>query len=270
MDIWIALYFEVLISFLLYYSGVTFFYRVLDDKAIIITYHRIREDDPRKVSKNELSVVSKSNFERHIKYLTEKYNVISLRELYGYISSGRNPPKRSLTITFDDGYRDNFLYAYPVLKKYKVPATIFLRTGSMGSDDFLTWNDIKKMGDVIEFGAHTVTHPKLCDLTSEKMVWEVEESKRVVERKTRKKVDFFAYPYGNFNDEIKKTVKEAGFLCAVSCVNGGNDSNTDMYELRRRGVSHENNLTSFKVKISGTMDPLLNILRKIMRLYVYI
>lgn len=104
--------------------------------AAIIMYHRI--DEPNNYPWS-LSPTRIKDFEDEIKYLTQKYNVISLDKLIQYIHEKKLPLKTAV-ITLDDGYKDHYLNAYPLLKKYNVPATIFLTTGRIYSGD-LFWSD---------------------------------------------------------------------------------------------------------------------------------
>jgi peptidoglycan/xylan/chitin deacetylase (PgdA/CDA1 family) len=100
----------------------------------ILRFHRINDNnDP------FLSAFSTKMFEKHIKYLKRKYTILPLENIINEFAQGK-PLHNAVAITFDDGYRDNFLYAYPVLKKYAVPATIFLTSGLINTGEIL-WMD---------------------------------------------------------------------------------------------------------------------------------
>jgi peptidoglycan/xylan/chitin deacetylase (PgdA/CDA1 family) len=263
MKIKFALFAERLLSIALYYSGLLSLYRMKRKrKVIFLTYHRVRPDDTTDIKKGELQILSKGNFERHISYLSRHCNIISLGEFVGMVKSRRKFPKNSVVITFDDGYKDNFTNAYPVLKKYDAPATVFLITGRIGSSGFLTWEDVNKMKDLVDFGAHTVNHPILTSLTLKHAEGEIRNSKKDLEKRLGKDVDFFCYPSGgqkDCNDTVKRLVKEAGFSCAVTTMNGDNGHDADLFELKRIGMSHENSFTVFRVKSSGMLNSLLRL-----------
>lgn len=123
------------LAVLFYYAGLlalfAFFKRTLFPihDVVILMYHRVLDDD--KID-NEYTqpgiVVSRQVFEKQITYLAKNYNLISLENLVQMVQKNQPIPSRSVIVTFDDGWRDNYLYAYPILKKHRVPATIFLTT----------------------------------------------------------------------------------------------------------------------------------------------
>jgi peptidoglycan/xylan/chitin deacetylase (PgdA/CDA1 family) len=85
---------------------------------------------------------SVKNFNDQMAYLAERYNVISLDEFVDSCKKIKPLPKNSVIITFDDGYKDNYDFAYPALKKYRLPATIFLTTGAIEKQDYLWWEKL--------------------------------------------------------------------------------------------------------------------------------
>src|SRR3989338_1149868 len=107
----------------------------------ILTYHHI--DD---VIHSESPTVLEENFSKQMEFIHEKgYNVITLDELVEAIIKNIRLPRNSVVITIDDGYADNYIYAYPVLKKYNFPTTIFLISGKMGQEGYLSWDEILEM-----------------------------------------------------------------------------------------------------------------------------
>jgi peptidoglycan/xylan/chitin deacetylase (PgdA/CDA1 family) len=253
-------------------------------------------------------------FESHLKLLTQSYRVFDLEEL---VERARlnDIPERAVAITFDDGYRDNYEYAFPLLRGYGLPATIFLSTGSIDNisvlwherifDAFrfatvtstslrswngrrlelrdqkdavasleqvlqrarqlstksrleliqdleqclcpdlqrnsrilmLSWNEILEMQTAgIRFGSHTVNHPILSRLPPQEAYKEISDSKRIIEARTRAPVYAFAYPNGlpeDYNETIKTLLKDSGYKCAVTTIEGYNTSSQDLFELRR-------------------------------------
>jgi peptidoglycan/xylan/chitin deacetylase (PgdA/CDA1 family) len=236
-----------------------------------------------------------------------------------------------VVVTFDDGYKDNYTNAYPILKKYGLPATIFLTADSIGTDKLpwwdkvayivkqtgkekvelesngkihkfvlagsgekkkackeiielmktvedyekdnlmkalqdyctdvtsddlsgqtfmLSWEEVQEMSNNgIEFGAHSCTHPILPNLQLNEMREEVIASKKKIEDKLSKTVEFFAYPNGNYNVMCREIVEESGFLGACSYQYGTNNLKIDIYTLKRIAVNYEDHLNMFMAKL---------------------
>ena len=113
--------------------------RVLSkSEVVVIMYHRIsaKRDDW------SLESVTSDHFEKHIEYFCNNYRILPLEELATSLSEKKRAPQRSLVITMDDGYKDNYAHAYPILLKYGVPATIFLTTGHISTDELLWWDKV--------------------------------------------------------------------------------------------------------------------------------
>lgn len=138
----LKLFIKQWIKAILYYSGIIeLLHYLITSKtrlAVILRYHSIADfkDGDFTYASPQITVSTKK-FEEQIKYLSKRYNVISLEELALYIKDGKELPENSLAITFDDGYKDNYLNAYPILKKYGVSATFFLTAGCLNGKDIL-------------------------------------------------------------------------------------------------------------------------------------
>lgn len=138
---------KCLIGFVFYYTGLLNLINYFRKKALkrgsftILTYHRISDSnygDP-------FLSITPHNFERQIQYLAKKYKIVSLGELTKYVQPQYPALDDYVAITFDDGYRDNYTNAYPILRKYKVPATIFLSTGFIGTDELFWWDKVTRI-----------------------------------------------------------------------------------------------------------------------------
>ena len=185
-----------LLRFFLYISGINFLYHYFaGDRLITLGYHSISERGLRETGYLHLSV-EKSVFRKHLKILKKcGYSFLSVRDLVLIREGKMSFPHRAAVIYFDDGLKDVFLNAYPILKEMGIPAIIFpvvdfmerkatypdMEGKSGGRDIFLSWEELKKMGDIFELGTHTLTHRKLGALNEKDVSREFSESKRIIE-----------------------------------------------------------------------------------------
>jgi peptidoglycan/xylan/chitin deacetylase (PgdA/CDA1 family) len=187
-----------------------------------------------------------------------RYRVISLEEFLRYRREYRMPPARSVVITIDDGYADNYSVAYPILRRYGFPATIFLvsryigganrwdRQGRLAGRALLGWSEIKEMqrGDV-KFGAHTRTHPRLSRLSVEQAQDEIDGSRADLEHELGVPFDLFSYPHGDYAETSRLIVERAGFLGACTTHIGKNMLGTSDFELRRSEIRGTDSFVRF-------------------------
>jgi len=114
----------------------------------------------------------------------------------------------------------------------------------------LSWKNVVEMADNgIGFGAHTVNHLHLTRVSIEEAKREIEESKKMISDSTGLQINSFSYPYGEYNEDIKKLVKEAGFVFAFTAKPGMNRVGTDLLELKRIAIKGNDNIYDFKIKI---------------------
>ena len=201
--------------------------------VVVLNYHKIdRMNIPLSVSPEE--------FDQQMSYFkTYNFNVIGLDRLYDYLEKGEPLPKKSVVITFDDGYSDNYDNAYPILKKYGFPATIFVITSLVGKPNYITWAQAKEMSENgIGIDSHTVNHRTLSDMSSEKALNELKKSKEIIEKNVGKTVKYVAYPEGYYNKITEKLAKEAGYRGALTIRYGAVDKFSDPFALERVPIFH--------------------------------
>lgn len=214
----------------------------------ILMYHRFG-------SKESSLFVSPQNFARQMKYLKNKnYNVLSLDKLVEGIKNNRKFGHKTVVITIDDGYKDNYVYACPILKEYDFPATIFIIANFVGNKkDFMTWDEIRAMSkDNISFGGHTKNEVYLPSIKKKEILWdETAGCKELIESKINKPVDYFCYPTGGFTEEVKRVLKKAGYKGACTTNRGFNKK--DVYELKRVKITNSDTTKPFNfwAKLSG-------------------
>ena len=222
-------------------------------------YHRVSKPQ----NSDAHLCVSPANFERHLQYLTRNFNLISLDELSKYLEIRAYPKRDSVMLTFDDGWEDNYTNAFPLLKKYKAPALIFLATGFIGRKEMLKSNQIREMAGSkikfdsgIAFGAHSKTHSRLNLLSPEEAKREIMDSKLEVESIINIPVVSFAYPFGfkdDFNQTVVEILKESGFSCVFTAMNGEDALKCPKFLIPRKGIA-DFSLPAFASKIEGIFD----------------
>ena len=235
-----------------------------ENRFLILMYHMISA--PR--SESEIKYACTPGlFEKHMRFIRENCNAISLDDVVKHHMQRIPLPENSVVITIDDGFEDNFINGYPILKKYSIPSTIFLTSGMLGEKNswmssrgfperkLLSWNQIKQMQDLVDFGAHTINHVCLPDIDQDTARKEISGSKAIIEENLGAEVKHFAYPYGLLNEQVVKLVKEAGFVSACSTRSGFNNKSTDMFKLRRIEIFGNDSLWKVKQKLQfGTNE----------------
>ncbi len=214
----------------------------------VIMYHNID------YKKDSALSVTPENFERQMRFLKSfGYNVISIDELAGLLKDKKPLKPKTIAITFDDGFENNYSSAYPVLKKYKLPATIFVIVNEIGKEGYLTWSELREMSENnIVIGSHTLTHAYLTSLDPETLDRELVLSKSILEEKLNRKVNVMSYPLGGFNEKVKEAVKKAGYTGACATSPGKKYPNNDLYAIKRLRISRQcDNLFVFWIETSG-------------------
>jgi len=211
-------------------------------KRVPILYYHCVSD---KIFGLEELFVSPGEFAKQMKFLQDNnYNVITFADL-DKIASIKNP----VLITFDDGYENNYLEAYPILKKYGFPATIFINTNSLNQKNKLKESQVKKMRDLISFQSHTLSHANLTQLSNSALESELSASKKVLERLTGQKVNVLAYPHGAYNKRVIFAAKKY-YQYAVTNKGGlYNTISSDKYTIRRVYIPRDLKIEGFARKI---------------------
>lgn len=218
----------------------------------ILMYHHIRENPkPGDLVYDVLNVNSHQLDEQLNYFAAHNYHTVTLGDLSGALNGKIRLPENPVILTFDDGYRNFYENAFPLLKKYKMKAIVFVITSVVGSSPYLTWDQIIEMdkSGLVEFGAHTIHHPNLPDISQEVEKEEIIGSKKDLENHLKKPVIWFAYPYGSYSNFIIKTVKDAGFTGAVSTIYGAIQNKDGFYLMPRIGVDGRFTLSNLARRI---------------------
>ncbi|HTL48240.1 MAG TPA: polysaccharide deacetylase family protein [Verrucomicrobiae bacterium] len=241
------------------FFGASFFLLPLPGHATVLLYHFI--DTPQR-SSEEKNVVSAESLERQMAFLKHfGFRVITLQEFYDMRMGKRKPRSREILLTFDDGDYSFDQKAMPILKKYGLPATIFVisenvKNASQGSMNQPTIQKLRESG-LITVESHSKTHPLLSQTSPEQLKDEVEGSKRDLEAMFGVPMRFFAYPSGDLNEQVVEAVKAAGYDMAFA---------TGPKRLKKTGVPR-GQYSEIRMKITRTSDLLVVYWFKLSGLY---
>lgn len=182
------------------------------------------------------------------------YTSLTMAEVNDYIKNNKPIPEKSILITFDDGYLDNYTYAFPILKELDMKATIFVIGDYTDTNGFyLTSPQIKEMSDFgIDIESHTATHVHLNTLSYTDQLKELTSSKKKIEAITGKEILSIAYPYGDYNADTLKAAKDAGYSIAFTTDSGLTDRTDNPVALNRIYVNSQNSMDIFKQRLTPT------------------
>jgi peptidoglycan/xylan/chitin deacetylase (PgdA/CDA1 family) len=228
--------------------------------ARVVYYHRIDEEQHR-------SCVAPTAFAEQMAFLKDEgFAILRLSEVRAHLDEKRPFPERSVIVTFDDGFADNYTRAFPVLCREAIPATIFLAAGFMDGDDLpairdrsgikpLRWSEVSEMArHGVEFGAHTISHRSLTALDDVELAQEIQGSRALIAEHAGVEATTFCYPRGHFDERVKDAVRGAGFRLACTTMPGCVSAETHPFSLRRTFIARDDTLRDFKHKLDGSFD----------------
>jgi len=231
----------------------------------ILMYHMIR--NPIKGAKFNSLRVSPEMFEKQLRYLSDNgWHFFTMSEL---VDLKNQLPEKSIALTFDDGYQDNFTNALPILKKYKAKATIYLvvdrhnrewsskrkkknNSGELMAEPKLLDDQVKDLlkSALVEIGSHTVTHDNLPLVSEEQKHEEIVGSKKQIEELFDTKCQSFCYPFGMYDETDLKLVGQADYSNATTVEKGiDNIEQANLFRLKRITISGKDNLYTFLLKL---------------------
>ena len=205
--------------------------------VMVLNYHKV-------VDEHMSLSVPLADFEQHMKWLKEYgYTSITPEELYEFIVNGSELPEKPVRITFDDGYKDNYTNAYPIMKKYGFTGTIFVVTGLLGVyDNYMTWEQAKELADNgFSIESHTYSHKSMTEASDEEISKELTKSRDTIKNKLGIDADFMAYPTGTYNLHIAELVQKAGYKGAFTIKYDNVSRESNVYALERVPIFHTEN-----------------------------
>lgn len=236
----------------------------IDQGIPVLSYHNVLKRAENKLYINSSPTISKESFDEQMRYLYQSgFETITLNQLYEYIVGKRNIGKKAVVLTFDDGLQSTYVNAYPTLKQYGFKAVNFMITGRISKDPVvfnpnnlfaLSLSEMAEMKDVFTFEGHT--HNLHTDLgkgkssfgaaTVAQITADLNTSKQVVPQ------TYFSYPMGDYNPTVIKTLKSLGYKMAVSTVPGYVNQTTDLFVIKRKGITPFVSFSSFQQVVNGT------------------
>lgn len=238
----------------------------------VLMYHHVNPHS------GDIVTVTPEIFEGQMAYLHKSgYKTLKIDELLSYIHGDLPLKQKAVVITFDDGWLDNYLYAFPVLKKYAINAAIFITTGwidkasekqsgtfqnmpthreskqliAKGDEQkvMLNWELIEEMSvsGLVEFYSHTKNHKKCDRLPGKELLEELNESKKVIEERLGKVCPYLCWPYGKYNDTALHIAKDVGYRAIFTTKHGVVKPGSDPLKIKR--IVIKDNVAWFKKRM---------------------
>ena len=241
-----------------------------EDKTIIpiLAYHHIKRNP------DNFIAISPEMFEKHLKYLKENgYTTITLDALYNYITKNKPLPEKPVILTFDDGNRNVYLNAVPLLKKYNFKATFFIYPLVIHPKgrSFMSISELKELHKLgFDVQSHTWSHPYLTKRGRNesrkayinRIKKELVKSKNWLETTLNKRVEYLAYPFGVYNTEVEKMVLDAGYKLALTIDEGVNIKSTPVTRIKRQIIFKKDTYKNFVDKVTTLPLFVLNLTPK--------
>jgi len=199
-------------------------------------------------------VMSVSAFEEQMRYLKrEGYHVITLRQFLEFAALRRQLPRKTIVLTFDDGWKSFKEYAHPLLKELGFPATLFIYTDFIGARIAMTWQELKELAqEGFDIQAHSKTHEDMRRKPVEsnedygrRMQAELVQPLALIQQRVGQLPRILAYPYGSHDEDLIKRVREAGYVAALDVRRQGNPSFTPPLTVHRAQIYSEMSLEDF-------------------------
>lgn len=216
-------------------------------KVPILMYHYIEPLD-RSQSRLRINLtVSPEKFEEQMKYLKDNgFTTMTMTEYFSHIAQNQELPAKPVMVTVDDGYRNFYLNAAPILNKYEQKATTFLISGSMGYPAYMSWDMVRELyKQGFEFGSHSVSHANLKSLKDSALEAELVDSKWVIEKEIGGAVNFMCYPSGFYSQHVMDFTRNAGYKGAVTTASGMDVNNKNLFEMYRYRITDDMGMERF-------------------------
>ncbi len=247
----------------------------------VLMYHHINPH------RGDMVTVRPEVFEGQMEYLAEAgYKSLNIDELISYINGKLALSQKAVVVTFDDGWLDNYIYAFPALKKYTINATVFVITDRTErasgkktespaivpthnesklliekNEDYkvvLNWELIKEMSDsgIVEIYSHTKSHARCDRLSKSELLEELSESKKTIEKRLGKPCPYLCWPYGKYNETALRIAREAGYKAIFTTNHGIVKKDSDPFAIKR--VVVKDSVAWFRKRMLIYTNPVLS------------
>ncbi|WP_144393665.1 polysaccharide deacetylase family protein [Pleionea sediminis] len=225
----------------------------IPQQLTILLYHHISEETPRSTS------TKPEEFEAHLKYLKENnFHVLNLENAIKRLFNGEPLPPKAIAITFDDGYASIFNEAWPLLKRYQMPFTIFIATEPVDNQysSMMTWQQLNTLKEAnVSIANHTRTHPHLLGLSLKEAQEEITYADMQIKKALNIQSNLFAYPYGEYNLPLSNTL-QTNRLFGFAQYSGPATALSSPQAIPRFSVSGQYaKLSDFKLKVNTLAMP---------------
>jgi peptidoglycan/xylan/chitin deacetylase (PgdA/CDA1 family) len=209
--------------------------------------------------------VSKSRFEEQIGYLSRAgYQCITLKDALTCLRGGTALRRKSVVLTFDDGYESFLQVAHPILRHFEFSATLFVVVGEVGgvsrwdrgsAAPLMDWSSIRELNrQGFEIGCHSFSHRRMGDLSEAEAIQELRTSRSILAEELGVPVMSFAYPYGAAHGAAARQVEEAGYRLACLTNRGNIHDREDCFHLKRVPVDESTDLRCFQRRLTRSYD----------------
>lgn len=206
----------------------------------VLMYHYLSEPPPGANRYRRDLSVSPALFEQHLAYLRDQgYESITFYDLLYHLTQGKPLPEKPVIITFDDGYRDNYDNAFPLLQKYGFSATFFVLTEptNENSGDYMTWDQLREMAaGGMDIECHARVHENLTENDPDRLVWQVLGCREAIEAQLGQRPRFVAYPSGHYDDRVIAMFASDHYWGGITTRQGSEQRSDQLWEIQRLRV----------------------------------
>lgn len=206
----------------------------------IVLYHHIEPYELATKAGHQSLTVDSGFFDQQMSYLQSAgYHSLTLDQLVQAIQTHQQVPAKSIVVTLDDGYSDNFTYAYPIMKKYGIVGNFAIATGLLENAGYMTVSQVKELAqNGMGIYNHTWSHASLGGASKEKIQQEIKTAGNTIAEITGKKSTILIYPYGSYSPQAMQVLKENGYVAALTTINGSWQCESNIMTLYRTHIGN--------------------------------